>query len=243
MPNTWLTSRMAAEHTDYSVTLEERWRWALAYAEENKLDRGLWIAFSIHRELEPRALAGTTNLNPVSYVRALAGSLFGELTDATQDVFILSGFETRVKRDEDLRRVLVSNRPQHAALGTWPLIWLGHAREEQSISMLLGLYRRIYPGKAADAILVAVAAHTQPEVFIQASTVLEEIAFGDQRSRVQKSMVDALFNLPHEVGIESLGRLARLHPSRAVRNEAIECLMEMPHTRAREVLHDLKHEE
>jgi hypothetical protein len=229
MRPTWITSRLAAEYADDSAPLEERWRWSLAYAEEHRLAGGHWAAYSIRRELEPNALAGTTNIDTLFYARAFVAALRGEPSAPTQDVFILFGFKPGGARDEVLQQVLVSNRPETLALGQRPLIWLGRAPEEQSIPLLLRLYVRLYPHESAAAILVAASAHTRPEMLADVAVVLEKIAFGDARPTIQREMVDALFRLPFKVGLDAIGRLAREHPDQAVRNEAGTYLRETRH--------------
>lgn len=220
----WLTSRLAAVNADGSVPLEERWRWALERAQANRPAGGHWTAFSIRRELGPHAHAGTTDINLLFYVRALASALAGESAEPTHDLFFFFGFGPGAARDEDLRQVLVSNRPQTLALGRRPLIWLGRAPEEQSVPLLMRLYRRLYPREPSDSLIVAAAAHTRPEALTEVAAVLEEIAFGDWRPSVQREAVDALCRLPFDVGADSVRRLAREHPSRAVREEAGDSL-------------------
>lgn len=229
MRPSWLTSRLAAEYADDSAPLEERWRRALAYADENRLAGGYWTAFSIRRELESNALAGTTNIDALFYARAFVDALRGEQSEPTQDVFFFFGFGPGAARDEDLLQVLVSNRPQTLALGRLPLVWLGRAREEQSIPLLLRLYLRLYPRYSSDDILVAASAHTRPDVLAGVAAALEKIAFGDGRLSIQRKMVDALFRLPFKVGLDSIGRLAREHPVQAVRDEAGAYLRESRH--------------
>lgn len=220
----WLASRLALVDTDASVPLAERWGRALAYTQAHRLANGHWTAFSIRRDLEPHAQAGTTDINLLFYARTLVATLTGETSEATHDLFFLFGFEPGAARDEDLRQVVVSNRPQAPALGRRPIVWLGHVAESQSIPLLLRLYRRLYPHHPASDIIVAATAHTRPEMMTEVAAVLEEMVFADAHPIRRAGTLDALFHLPFGAGVEALDRLASAHPSHEVRAEAGDLL-------------------
>jgi hypothetical protein len=243
MLSSWLSSTAAVQHAEPARSLEERWLWALEHAKEREFAAGYWTAFSINRSFDGHALAGTTKLNSLSPLRALAGALRGEMKEATQDVLFLFRFKPGGAEAKDIAQIKVSNRPWLLDLQSRPLIWLGRASEEESIARLIQLYRRLYPTELAPDILVAAAAHSKPEALAQMAAALEEIAFEDQHKSVQRGTIDLLYQLPFEAGLSSIVNLAKTHPSKRVRNEARQYLQESSNPRARAALSDPKREQ
>ncbi|MDX6694479.1 MAG: hypothetical protein QOF02_2082 [Blastocatellia bacterium] len=243
MLSAWLSSNVTVQHAEPDRPLEERWQWALEYAARNEFAAGYWTAFAIHRLFDANALAGTTNLQPSSYPGMLAGTLRGGMKEATQDLLFLFRFKPGGALAKDIVEIKVSNRPWLLDLGRRPLIWLGHAPEEESISRLVQLYRRLCSTELASDILVAAAAHSKPEMVARMAAALEEIALEEQHPSVQRGTIDLLFQLPFEAGLDSIVNLAAKHPSKKVRNEARQYLQESRNPRARAALHQLKREQ
>jgi hypothetical protein len=242
MLSSWLSSTAAVQHAEPARPLEERWLWALEYAQERGFQAGHWTTFSLNRSFDGKALAGTTNLSSLSRLGLLAGALRGELKEATQDVLFFFRFKPGGAEAKDIEQIEVSNRPWLVDLQSRPLIWLGRASEEQSMARLVQLYRRLCATELAPDILVAAAAHRKPEVVAQLAAALEEIAFIDQHKSVQRGTIDLLFQLPFEAGLSSIVNLAKTHPSKRVRNEARQYLQESSNPRARAALSELKRE-
>jgi hypothetical protein len=242
MLSAWLSSKAAVQHAEPARSLEERWSWALEYATAHEFKAGYWTAFSIERPFGEHALAGTTNVSTLFSLSTLAGALRGETSEATGDVLFLFRFKAGGAEAKDIAQIEVSNRPWMLDLGSRPVIWLGRAPEEQSISRLVKLYRQLYPTKLASDILVAASAHGIPELVGRVAAALEEIAFADRHPGVQRGTIDLLFQLPFEAGLDSIIKLAETHPSRKVRNEARQYLQESSNPRARNALHELTRE-
>lgn len=239
MLSSWLSSSVSAAHDDPSVSLEDRWRWGLERAKQQRLKWGFWLSLSIARNLARDALVGTTNLNHWAFSTETLRSHSIDSKDELQDVLFMFRFRPGATDSNGIDQIKVSNRPWTLDLGRRPIIWLGRAEEEQSIPLLLELYSRLYPKPLAADILIAVATHTRTEMIATVAARLEQIALQDHRLSVQKDMIDSLFQLPNDAGLSSIINLAQTHPKSEVRKEAQEYLQESCSPRAQRALHEV----
>jgi HEAT repeat protein len=160
--------------------------------------------------------------HPVPDVRVRALKLIAERAEPAEAVAELER-AARQDANEDVREEAVD------ALGKLPI--------EQGMPALEALVRSTLPADLREHAMASLAKHGIPE---KVAAVFEDLAFQDRISDIQEEAIDALSDLPPDVALPPLIRIAQTHPVADRRREAVERLGKIPDPRARKIVRDAR---
>lgn len=260
--------------------LGSRVEWALHEAGAKGYQSGFWVGYDIRRLMGERSFIGswtddrgsagptleeifTGRKRPESLVphaerlRRTAKEVLDDLEmDRTAEkkvwksVAILLRYGVRTGSQAGPDKVEISNLDLAFDLRGLPLIWLGEASEDQSLTLLRGLYAGAEREETKKHVLAAVGIHNTPALVIPilesilqsrdaddlrknaafwigqqddaaALKVLRQAARADRSCEVRKGAVFAISQVEFEAAVDELIDLARTAESEDVRHEAV----------------------
>jgi HEAT repeat protein len=259
--------------------LAARLEWARAEAKQRDYTEGFWIAYSIRRLMGENSCIGsfhggrssqeltleeiiTGKRSPAPLipdkesVRRTARTVLEELEKKKRepekkvwkDVAILLGYGP--ERQAEMQRVEMSNTDLAFDLEGRPLLWLGEATDDQSLSLLQKLYSSVKPDDSKKHIVAAAGIHGSPGLVVPflegilksgaaddvrkaaafwlgqqntqaAYAALRQAAEKDKSGEVREGAVFAISQLEIEASVDGLIELARSARDEEVRKKAI----------------------
>ncbi|MEW6734173.1 MAG: HEAT repeat domain-containing protein [Acidobacteriota bacterium] len=131
-------------------------------------------------------------------------------------------------------RAEIYNLDRNREYAGYPVYWLGHANNEESLNFLQGLVGTIRSSEAADHITDAIGAHDDP----RAAEILKNVILTSTVEKVRTNAISWLGQLPGETTF--LATLVRNERERVeVRKEAADAISENPDGEVIPVLEDL----
>ena len=238
MLSSWLASNAVAQYPHAATSLKERWAWGLAQTRQGEGQNGFWMAYGIARFLDSQAYVGTVNVSALRDSSASRQESDQPAKELLQDVVFL--FHVQGGTDTlAIRKIEVDNRPWILDREKKPVVWLGRANEEESIDLLLEIYRQVDARDLKSSIMVGAELHSKPEVMQQLAGLLRKEAYAGSDLKLQTDVLDVISHLPDGLGIPLLVEIARTHPNARVREEAVNYLAESDDRRAHEALKTL----
>lgn len=270
--------------------------WAVREAGRSGFDEGYWIGYSIHRYMNVSSHIGTYNSDrdawELTIDEVLSGKNRPERTDADRTSVrrtareVLDDLE-RTKRDEkkvwkDVAilfhygsgkpslpgRVRISNTDLAFDFKKRPLLWLGKAEDEESLSVVKGFYAKARTSELKKNLVAAAGLHGESELVLpflenvldgkdeddirkdaafwigqqktkEALRILVRKAKSDDASAIRKSAVFSISQIELPEAADELIALARSSGHREVKKDAIFWLGQIASEKAGETLEEL----
>ena len=250
-------------HPQPNIPLAERVDWAFQEAGKAKVGKGFWVGFSIRRLMGEHSFIGshfggssdrklpleeliygkkTAAEKKISGEQAIREAAEKALTTAERDkpertvlkeIAILMKFASAAARQPGM--VTISNLSLSVSLQSLPLLWLGPAEDEDSLSLLKKYYEKAATDRTREVLLQAVALHRNPAIVIP---FLERILKGRDADSLRADAASFLGEQNDGRALEVLRTTIRTEASLEVRKNAVWGLTEMELPAALEVLID-----
>ncbi|MFH1946385.1 MAG: HEAT repeat domain-containing protein [Acidobacteriota bacterium] len=189
-----------------------------------------------------------------------------------KDVAVLFLFNLNGKTGEKGSRspveIAILNTDLPFKTGDHTLIWMGEAEADDSLSLLVDIFRRAKEEDLKKRLLTAVGLHRDSERAVdflieiagkadsreirkaavstlgdiashRAAEELGNLVYTDDDTEVQKRAVSAIEDLPTDMGLPLLIKIAKSHPKSLIRKRAISCLGDCDDPRALDALIDI----
>ncbi|HUU37429.1 MAG TPA: HEAT repeat domain-containing protein [Candidatus Desulfaltia sp.] len=232
-------------------TLAARMDWAHKEASRRSFLDGYWTGYSIRRLMGKKSTIGSydsearfkptlrqvidgqKSVDPASAnqgtVQEKARHILDDLEKEGQpekkvwkDVAIL--FRNGNRAGDGGERVRLGNLDQAIDLEGLPLIWLGEAEDEESLSWLKEKYQKAETEKMKEPLLVAIGIHQSPSLVIP---ILASILESREPDALRKSAAFWLGQQNDGKAYDILMRTADKDPSREVRESAVFALSQL----------------
>ncbi len=262
---------------DTGKSLSERWDWAIHQAQTRDFPDGYWVGYSIERLMGERSFIGSfssdearnrpslleviTGMKPEVRLDTRSGhepDEPGHVTDegaeerpesrVVKEVAILFHILSGGKQECDALKV--SNLSLHVDLEGYPVVWLGSARQQESVGFLESRYAASASTRVRKSIIMAVGLHGEVKSSIEflrkillgseapeirkesafwlsqtqadeARTILVQAAKEDRAETVREEAIFGLSQLHGEASVDALIQLAKELQDREMRKKAI----------------------
>jgi hypothetical protein len=262
-------------HTDTTSTLADRWAWATTGAGKRDDGNGCWVGYSIVRRMGERSFIGSyysdRRLNRPSLGELVTGMSVERPPDVPRDDFgsmegVMSFdegnspqrmvdkevgllFHVGARKGGEIDDLKVSNLSLHVDLGGDPLVWLGGAGYEESVTFLEGAFKRTESPEAKKEFMMAIGLHNESkraleilkEVLLssagsdlredaafwigqtntdEARKILTETAWNDRSEDVREKCIFSVSQMEGDAGVDALIALAKGHRDGETRKHA-----------------------
>lgn len=164
---------------DQSLSLGERWKWASRDGARLVGGKEFWVGYYIKRLMDEDSYLNSGNFysgsmdsqrsiydiisgdtsRQTSENRTWGGARRGTIVKVLKEVAILLRVSGRLGDEGSLKKLDVSNMELYVDLRNKPLLWLGGAEDDQSVSLLKDLHDRQSPTELKKDLVLAIGIH------------------------------------------------------------------------------------
>jgi len=235
--------------TDQSTGLNQRWQQAFQKAKD--MEDSYWIGYSItinsektfntwnhhagRHQILHEIIHGTDDQQNRSIQDAAQAALNGNYPQSGKwcnQYGLLFCFKEEGDRIYEAYEINILNMQSWVDLRGYPLIWMGHTSQEESVSLLLDVYPKIKLQDQKEKMISAIGMHQQQP---EAAAFLKKTIKSDEKSGLRGKAVFWLSQQDTEV-LEFLVNVAHHDRSRDVREQAVFAVSLLDNKDAEEAL-------
>ncbi len=254
---------------DRNLSLGERWKWASRDGGRLVGGKEFWVGYCIKRLMNENSYLNSGHFHSsgvearrsmydiisgdsarhTSEIGSWGGNGRNKIVEVLKEVAILFKISGNLTDESSLKKADVSNMELYVDLGKKPLVWLGGAGDDQSVSLLKDLFDRQSSTELKKDLLMAIGIHQNSReaypflvgvlkseqadnIRAQAAfwlgeqnrseslSVLLDAAKGDRSTKVKEQSVFAISRLSSDESTEALISLARKAKDSKVRAKA-----------------------
>jgi HEAT repeat protein len=253
-----------------SPSLSDRWTWASGDGSRSINAKEYWVGYSVKRMMNEDSFISSGNFysgnggTRRSLHEVISGEISGQsggdkawggskknkIFKVRKDVAILFAVSGELDAEGAIRRFELSNMELSVDLKNKPLLWLGEAEDEQSVSLLKGLFDRHTSNDLRKSLVMAIGIHQNAkqvfpfladvlksdkadDIRSQAAfwlgqqdlpeslTLLTSAAQDDRSAKVREQSVFAVSQLSSDESLDALINLSRKAKDSKIRGKAV----------------------
>lgn len=273
-------------NTSVQSSLADRWQWAQQEAQLRKLQQGYWVGYSIVRLMRANSFYGTF-WSDSRELKTLEEILYGtsyqshkreydeydpssRYKKVQKDIAILFRFQPHVNSAHKPEKIFATNIGLSFDDMDLPIVWLGGAKDEESVDLLVNHYRAdntidskstvlgilgwhersekarqflktVLEGREPEELRKKAALHLGGFEGEETLELLEETASSDRSTDVAESAVLGIGRMENDAALDVLIRLAKNAERDGVRKKAINSLSRFASEKVVSTLQDIVH--
>ncbi len=241
---------------DQSLSLTERWKWASQNGARLAGGKDLWVGYCIKRLMNEDSYMNSGNFYSSSMEtrRSLYDILLGDssrrssenrswsdrarnkIVKVMKDVAILVRMDGGFDDEASVRKLSVSNMDLFVDLRNKPLVWLGDAVDDQSVTLLKVLYDRQSSTDLRKDLLTAIGIHQSSK---QAFQFLAGVLKSEQAENIRTQAAFWLSQQDREESLPLLVEAAQNDRSTKVREQSVFAISQLSSDESAEALINL----
>ncbi len=247
-----LSAQAVIRCPDQNISLGERWKWASRDGARLAGGKELWVGYCIKRLMNEDSYMNSGNFysGGMDVRRSIYDIISGDTSRRTADhrtwgegrnknvkvlkeVAVLFRMSGNFDDEGSMRKIEMSNMELYVDLRNKPLVWLGGADDDQSVSLLKVLYERQSSSELKKDLVTAIGIHQNSK---EAFPFLVGVLKSEQADNIRSQ---AAFWLGQQNRVESLPELvgvAQDDRSTKVREQAIVAISQLRSDESTEAL-------
>lgn len=192
------------------ANLSDRWQWAMDQKPDKALMNGYWVGYSIKRMMEANSYIGSFHMSDLRSLPSIWEVITGteilpndevSLKDAARlaldrlqgrektaiiekDIAILFRFDPLIEQDLMVKQIHSNTMSNSFRFKGLPVLWLGEAEKEESLQVLINLFKKEETSRYQEDLISAIGLHDgSPTALNFLQSVVEGNYAGDVREK------------------------------------------------------------